>query len=298
MKRPWQQQRERSSHFWIGVLVTIGRWLGPWPVYAVLHPVVAYFYLTGADARAASRDYLRRVLGRPVTGADVYRHLYTFARVSADRMFFLSGKVDHYRIDVDGEEVFQQVLAGNRGGLLLVSHLGSFDAMRVLGVKDQSLPLRIVLDRGQNPAVGDVIDRLDPDLAAGIIDAGQSSAALVLKMDECLKGGELVGIMADRASPNESVVRTQFLGDSAAFPAGPWTLAGVLKVPVILCFGIYLGRNHYRLHFELMSEGLSHPRKERGAAISQNVQHYAGRLRHFAQEAPYNWFNFYDFWAE
>ena len=38
------------------------------------------------------------------------------------------------------------------------------------------------------------------------------------------------------------------------------------------------------------------PRKNRNAALSEYVRRYAQRLQHHALRAPYNWFNFYDFW--
>ena len=38
------------------------------------------------------------------------------------------------------------------------------------------------------------------------------------------------------------------------------------------------------------------PRAERDAAIKQLAQRYAKRLEYYAHLAPYNWFNFYDFW--
>ena len=40
------------------------------------------------------------------------------------------------------------------------------------------------------------------------------------------------------------------------------------------------------------------PRPNREQALSAYVQHYASRLEHYARRAPYNWFNFYDFWID
>jgi predicted LPLAT superfamily acyltransferase len=297
MKSEWSQQRERSNRIGIAVLVWIALHLGRWPVQLLLYPVVLYFYATGADVRAASRNYLRRVNGCEPRRRQVFRHLLTFARVASDRLFLLSGGVDKYQIKVSGEQVFHDKLAAGQGCLLLVSHLGSFEAMRVLGAVGHSLPLRILLDRRQNPLVGDVIDSLDPQLAAGIIDAGQPPQELALTIDHCLKQGHMVGIMADRAGRGESVMRADFLGCSAAFPTGPWQLALVLKVPVILCFGLYLGDNRYQINFELMTEGVAATRQQRQASIAACIEHYATRLEHYTRLAPYNWFNFYDFWA-
>jgi predicted LPLAT superfamily acyltransferase len=90
----------------------------------------------------------------------------------------------------------------------------------------------------------------------------------------------------------------EFFGDVAQFPLGPWQLAWVMRVPVVLCFGLYRGGKDYQVSFELLTQGLEGGRRERGALLLQSMQHYARRLEHHAALAPYNWFNFYDFWAD
>ncbi len=294
----WTEQGERSNRFWVALIVAIARLGGRHVVRLLLYPIAAYFCATGAPARRASRDFLSRALDRPVAWSDVLRHVYTFARVLADRLFMLTDGFSHFRIQTQGEQVFAQQMRPGRGCLLLVSHLGSFDALRVLGARDQRLPLRIVLDRRRTPMVGELLNQLDPELAAGIIDASLPSPQLVLEIDEALRQGALVGVMADRCAPAERRVGAAFLGRQAGFPAGPWTLAMVLKVPVVLCFGLYDGGDRYRVYFELVTPGLDVPRRGREAALRGCVQHYADRLAHYARMAPYNWFNFYDFWAD
>ena len=39
------------------------------------------------------------------------------------------------------------------------------------------------------------------------------------------------------------------------------------------------------------------PRQQRAQAVLALIQRYAGRLEHYTRIAPYNWFNFYDFWG-
>jgi predicted LPLAT superfamily acyltransferase len=67
-------------------------------------------------------------------------------------------------------------------------------------------------------------------------------------------------------------------------------------VPIVLGFGCYLGDNRYAAHYELFSTKVSLPRGDRDAAVKQLAQRYAKRLEYYAHLAPYNWFNFYDFW--
>jgi predicted LPLAT superfamily acyltransferase len=137
---------------------------------------------------------------------------------------------------------------------------------------------------------------VNPELARSVIDASERGPALVLKLKEALEEGRMIGIMVDRAVPSERSVEVDFLGGKARLPVGPWLLANALQVPVILGFGCYLGDNRYAAHFELLTESVRLPRNDREGAIRGLAQKYAQRLEYYAHLAPYNWFNFYDFW--
>src|SRR3546814_5367306 len=109
--------------------------------------------------------------------------------------------------------------------------------------------------------------------------------------------GSMVGMMADRAREGERTATVDFLGGKAQLPVAPWIMAGVLGVPVVIAFGLYRGGNHYEAHLELIAEKVVLPRAHRDAALQEYAQRYADRLAHYAREAPYNGFNFYDFWT-
>ncbi len=64
----------------------------------------------------------------------------------------------------------------------------------------------------------------------------------------------------------------------------------------MLCFGLYRGGNRYDLHFEPFADQLKLERARRDAELRQTIQRFADRVAHHARSAPYNWFNFYDFW--
>ena len=89
-----------------------------------------------------------------------------------------------------------------------------------------------------------------------------------------------------------------FLGQPAPFPVGPWRMAAMLRRPVFFMTGLYLGGNRYQLHFEPLADFSQTPRADRDAAIRAAMQHYADRLTHYCRLAPYNWFNFFDFWQK
>ena len=143
-----------------------------------------------------------------------------------------------------------------------------------------------------------LLEELAPEVGKCVIDAAQDGTSIALAMAEACKSGALVAMLADRGRGHEVLRRTEFLGSPAPFPVSPWLLAHALQAPVILCFGLYLGGNRYRLVFELFSERVAIPRHDRGPSLDALLARYAQRLEHYIRVAPYNWFNFYDFWQD
>ena len=296
MSASWDQQRERSSPLMLRLLLWIAHRLGRRFARLLLYPIVGYFLLTGGAARAASRNYLRRVLGREPGWRDTARHFHAFASVALDRFFLVTGDTSGFDVRFHRPPELDAIVQRGAGCLLVLAHIGGYEAMRATGVHQRRLPLRILMDLAHNRMFMGLIQRLNPDIANRIIDASQRGPELVLALKQALDEGAMVGIMADRARADERSVPVQFLGGTARLPAGPWILAGTLGVPVVLAFGLYRGGNRYDIHFEVFAERLTLPRATRDSAVKQCVQDYAQRLEHFTQLAPYNWFNFYDYW--
>jgi predicted LPLAT superfamily acyltransferase len=297
----WKAQPERGSAFWIGFLAWIARHLGRGLARLLLWPISLFFYLSGAPARRASRDYLRRVLGREPRFGERLRHFHTFAACTLDRLLILCGQAGSLRLKVEMPEEVRSAAQGSYGGsgcIMLVSHHGSFEILRQLGDDEPRIPLRIVLDRGQGPLITGLLERLSPQFAASVIDAGKRGPELVLAVRETLDQGISVGIMADRVHGKEAALPVRLLGSAARLPAGPWVLASVMHVPVIAAFACYRGGRDYEARFELLSPGIRATRAERQAAIQALAQRYAELLEQQVREAPYNWFNFYDYWTD
>ena len=74
----------------------------------------------------------------------------------------------------------------------------------------------------------------------------------------------------------------------------------LLRRRVLFMAGVYLGGNRYDLRFELLADfsAVSRDPIEREHRLQIALQAYVARLEALCLEAPYNWFNFYDFWHE
>ena len=89
-----------------------------------------------------------------------------------------------------------------------------------------------------------------------------------------------------------------FLEGAAPFPEGPFILASVLKAPVVLFSAVYRGGRRYTVKFEPFAEAGIESRETRRVTMQLQCARYAEWLAGCCRSAPYNWFNFYDFWAD
>ncbi len=296
MKLGWLRQRERGSpiawRFMIWMALSVGR---P-AARALLYPICLYFLACTRQARRAVRPYLIRALGRPIDRRDLYRQYHCFASTLLDRVYLLAGAYRSFDVDIRGLDMLTDRLARGRGCLLLGSHLGSFEIVRAIGLTQRDVNLKVLMYEQNTPMIRDLFRDLNPAVADTVIQAGSPSAMLQVK--ECLDRGGVVGILADRLLKQDQATTCKFFGEHARFPAGTMWLASILKVPVMLFFGLYRGGNRYEVHFELFAEEITIDRRHRDREVQQWTQRYADRLEHHCRLAADNWFNFYDFWEE
>jgi predicted LPLAT superfamily acyltransferase len=296
MSRAWLQQRERGSLFALRLITWLTQLLGYRFGRVLLYPVCLYFMLFSPGARAASRAFLARVLGRQPAFSDTFRHFHVFASTLHDRIETASGRSADFDIRLHGDDVLDAVLARGRGCLLLGSHLGSFEILRAAGESRRGMPVNLVMheDNARNTALW--LREMAPELADRVIMPGEP--ATLLRVRDCLQRGEIVAMLGDRPLDSGRTVICEFLGTGARFPCGPLLTAALLEVPVVLFFCLHRGVRHYDVHFELLAEHIAIDRTAREEALALWVRRYAARLETHARTAPYNWFNFYDFWKD
>jgi predicted LPLAT superfamily acyltransferase len=296
MSARWKQRPEGGGRFAIWLIRSVGRYGGRGVGRACLFLITPYFLARRGPERRASRAWLSRAFGRPATLLEVARHIHTFAATILDRVFLLSGELHRFDIAIEGLPALDARIAAGRGVLLFGSHLGSFEVLRVLAGTRPEPGLRVVLDKGHNPAMTQLLDALNPQVAATVIDAGRPGPEILMAIGEALAQGQMVALLVDRPQPGEPAEPVPFMAGPAPFPLAPWQVAAVLGAPVMLAFGLYRGGNRYDLRFEPFSEGEAVPRQARRAHVASLIRRYAARLEDLARQYPYNWFNFYDYW--
>lgn len=295
MTAEWRQRPERGgrriTQFYIWLCLRVGRRMAR----PILYGIALYFFLSAPRERRVSAEFLHRIFGFRPGAYQVYRHFFTFSTTIMDRLFFLAGRTEQLSVKLHGVEAIDALRGSGRGFLLASGHFGSFEALRTLGISEANLPIKVLMYMENARQLNDLFQAVNPEVAKSVIPLGRPGAMLEVK--EWIEQGGIVGVLADRITHGEKKTRVDFLGEPAEFPLGPWLLAGTLGVPVMLCFAIYRGRGHYDMYFEVLCDPVVFSRGARLREARRLAGQFAERLAHHCRSAPYNWFNFFDFWA-
>ena len=289
----WATRPERSSMAVLRFMVWLSLFLGRRLSRVVLYPIAAYFVVFAPKAMRASKAYLSRALGRTARLPDGFRHVLTFASVVHDRVYWLRGRHDLFEIEVIGESHLATLRQQGRGMVFAGGHFGSFEALRAVGER-HGIDTRMLMFPDNARKVTAALTSINPALANSVIGLGRPDS--VLRVRDHLQNGGSVGILADRMLGEDKSRDIPFLGEPAPFPVGPWRLAAMLAAPVVFMAGCYLGGNRYQLVFEPIIDFAQVPAEKRASAMQEAQDRFVELLESRCRQAPWNWFNFYDFW--
>jgi predicted LPLAT superfamily acyltransferase len=285
---------ERSNTLALRLIVWVALTLGRRAARLLLYPVCVYFLIFSSASHAASTKYLRKVLPREPGLADAFRHCHTFAATLLDRVFLFNDQFARFDVRVHNEDILFDMTARGEGCFLLGAHMGSFEIVRALGRRNTAARISLVMYEENAKKFNAVLAAINPELGLQVILLGKIDS--MLKVETALKQGEIVGMLGDRTFQGEGTVACGFLGEQARFPSGPFRLAAMLQRPVVLMFGLYRGGNRYDIHIERLVDTWRVPGASREQVLTQALHRYVERLEHHCRDAPYNWYNFYDFW--
>ncbi len=280
--------------FWMRVMCWLSLTLGRRLSRTVVYGIALYFLLAVPAARNASRDYLARCLERPATWLDVYRHFLAFASTIHDRVYLINDRHGLFDIRTSGAEALHAAHASQQGLFLFGAHLGSFEVLRSLAREQPGMRVCMAMYPENARQINTLLAAINPQAMQDIIVLGQLDA--ILSIRNKLEDGAMVGVLADRAAGADQYISVPFLGAPADFPTGPLRMAAVLRHPVYFMTGLYRGGNRYDVHFELLADFSSVGAGGRDAAVREVLARYVAALERHCKAAPYNWFNFYEFW--
>lgn len=302
----WGSMPERGSMLALRFMAGLYRALGRRGCGVVLHGIAFYFTILAGPARRASRLYLatlwateegRRALGRPPGFLSVLRHVHEFSINIFDRMVAWSGNLDEIEFRHRGSEVLFDLAGSGQGAFLIGAHQGSFDMMRLLAGKYE-MTVNVLMFTKHATRINSLFEQLDPKSRVRVLEIEPNSLKTAFLVRECIARGEFVGILADRihAGARERPVFVDFLGRPTAFSLSPFVLASVFGCPVVHTQCIRVDDRTYESSAKVLSEGLDPklPRRRKAEAL---LRAYVAEIEKTCYRAPFQWFNFFDYWG-
>ncbi|WP_394789524.1 acyltransferase [Rhodoferax sp.] len=300
----WASVGENTCVLGMRLLAGVHRWLGRLPFLLCLYPVVFVYWLTGRLARRASLEYLQRMqLAHGVwSGTPGYwqslRHFVSFADTLLDKMLAMGGRYRFERVRIEGQAPLLEALAAGQGGVIVTGHVGCLELCQVLAERLPGLRMNILVHTAHAQRFNSLLKRLHPNSAVQLLQVSEVSAGTAVWLSERVERGEFVAIAGDRVPLAAGrTVEAVFLGHGARFPVGPYVLSALLKCPLYFMGCVREGTGH-SVRFECLAQQVVLPRAQRDAALASYAVVFAQQLESLLQRAPYDWFNFFPFWAQ
>lgn len=298
----WAQLGETTFVVGIWLLFWLHRLTGRWVFRAFMWPVVVVHWLRRPSLRSASLQYLQHVQEqlapwpRPPGWRQGLAHVGLFAETMLDKLLASAGRYPLQLVRSHGAEVVFGPAMQGRGGVIVTAHLGCLELCRAMAQGRPGFKLTVLVHTRHAQAFNRILQRLGPAPELQLIEVTEITVGTAMLLADKVAAGGFIAIAGDRIPVSRSkTVRIPFLGHEAAFPIGPYLLAGLLQCPLYFMGCIHEGKG-YGMHFERLAEHVELPRAQRDQALADYARRYVRSLTALIALSPYDWFNFYSFW--
>lgn len=251
---------------------------------AVAPGATAWFWLSAGQRRAALDNYAA-VLGRerddPEVARVARRAFQNYGRMLMDFLLLpaLSTEDVLARMDVDGREHLDEAVAGGRGAIIALPHMGSWDMSAAYSA---AIGYRMLAVAERFPgSLNDAVLSARRRFGIKVVTLGRSA---VRAITEHLGTNGIVALLCDlEQGPGVSV---RFFGRRAVVPSGPAAFALKTGAPILPVYQHYSGRNTYHGHVD---PPLAMTASDTKASLMQRV---VERFEDFIRRYPDQWFAF------
>ena len=304
----WSTAQEAGTLFGLRFLWLIHRTFGRKVLSLLLLPIVAYFVLFRSDSRKASQNFLQNhykqypeAWQQKPKFTDTIRHFRQFAETVVDKLSSWFVELDSDLFNINSPEVVDILLNDPRGQLIIGSHFGNLEYCRGFMHRYKDKSINVLLHDKHSQNYTKIMAQLNPDSRLNVYQVDEFNISTILSFKEKIDAGEWLFIAGDRVPLTglERTVEVDFFGKKAALPIGPYLLAKSLDCPVKLMFSYqdYKDKSE-QIQFDVVdfADKITLSRKHRQNDIKQYAQRFATELEKQCAKAPFQWFNYYDFW--
>jgi predicted LPLAT superfamily acyltransferase len=293
MNRQWKGNTGGGT-FGQLALIRLSNVLGLKPLYAVLIFVVPFYMLFARSGYLAVYHYFKKQFCFSAWKAFcwTYKNHFRFGQVILDKFAVFAGR-NPFEVEIVGNEYFKRLSEGEKGFVIVGSHVGNFEIGGYLLHSDKKR-FNAVVYSGETETVQQNRSKLLNSTNITLMPVNSDMSHL-FAANIALQNGEIVSMFADRMFGSAKSVECQFLSGRASFHVGAFALAKSADVDVLAIFCVKTSAKKYKIFISPLCMEELPPKTKRGQ-ISNLVQNYVSELEQILKQYPEQWFNFYEFW--
>jgi predicted LPLAT superfamily acyltransferase len=272
--------------------------LGSWPIRFFAWWVSTGYFLFHSFRRRASVELYRGIFPNRGIGYYFYcawRQFHSFASTYADRL-----EVDRENgvvTSVQGAEGILEAGRRGRGGIILMSHLGSYE---VAAYAFQERGFEHLMIMGEKEAKQIPRDQREALAARGIqiqVATRQEDSLLGgLEAIKFIRAGGFVSLAADLVwTDPRSRLSVRLFDQEVSLSSGPHLLALASGAPVFTLFTLRMKRGRHQIVISPPRFVKASSRSERNKVLQESAQDYAKALEKIVREHPFQWYIFEPF---
>jgi len=281
--QPW------GYRIFVGILK---RW-GVIPAYLLLRFVAFYYLLFSFRSSKFALNFFRKKIGYGLGKSliKIYQNYFLLGQSIIDKVVVMSGIPNKFSFNFDGEDHLREIVALQRGGLLLSAHLGNWEIAGHL-LKRLDTRINLVMFDGEHRQIKEYIAAVTGKRNVNVILI-KNDLSHIYAISDAFRNNELVCMHADRFIKGNKTLTSEFLGEAARFPMGPFVLAAKFKVPVSFVFAMKETTLHYHF-FASKIKDYTHLSKE--MLMQEMLNDFVGEMERMVDKYPEQWYNYYNFW--
>ncbi len=260
-------------------------------IYGVMALVVPFYMLFNHKGYTSMYHFFRRRLGKKPLSAfwHVYLNHFAFGQVVLDRFATYAGR--RFKLEIDGNENFLRLCEGEKGFVMLSSHVGNYEQAGYMLRSDRK-SFNALVYAGESATVMSERNKQFAGSNIHMIPV-QADMSHLFIINKSLDEGNIVSMPADRCFGSTKSVPCQFFGATAQFPLGPFATAVQKEVPALAVMVMKEGAHRYRAFVRQLPVDTTLPHRKQMAALAQS---FATTLEEIVRRYPHQWYNYYEFW--
>jgi len=284
--------KEKSKGNVLGyrIFVFLIKNLGLSSAYFLLYFVATYYCFFSKNSTKSMYYYYRkrRRFSTLKSIYSIYKSYYIFGQTIIDRVAVSSGLRKNFTYDFDGIDNIKKVINKKKGGILLSAHVGNFEMARYFFTEiDKNKIIHFLTSDNERTSIKNYLESVTSKSRIKYIYISDDLSHII-EIKAALSRNEIICMSGDRYTENSKYLIQTLLGKEARFPAGPFHLASMFKVPLVFVYVMKESNLHYHLY-------------ARKANIVQNdtialLKLYAENLEWILSKYPLQWFNYFNFW--